>query len=539
MSATSQQSHPQSSWWRKMRTSLAALSATALLGVIPAAPPAQAADMYGHDISWPQCTAAEGGYALPMPPESTQFVIIGLTFGLAYTENPCVSRLNSWAKDRGKPTQAYGMATYPTAAQLSTYGAAGPWKGTGLQARLANAGYAQAKQAIGTLAKIGWKPSTVWIDVEPRPKQPWPAGTTPATAANNRAVVEGYMRALRDNNFAYGFYSYTNGWKEIVSTWRVPAVPVWATAGTLDYPNEALDRCTQPSFSGGKVLISQWYNTTQDFDRTCPGYAFTTPTNVRNTELFMEKDFDSTKTNDIIARTPATGELWRYPGTGTGSVTARVKVGTGWNGMGLVTSAGDFNGDGIPDVIARANASGELFMYPGNGSGGWKPRVKIGTGWSAINLLSGGADLTGDGNIDIVARHSQGQLYVYPGNGKGGFGTRILAGTGWGGMKDIVSTGDFSGDGRADIVAIRKSDGLMFRYNGVGNGKLASGVQIGSGWSTMTELFSPGDFNGDRRADLLARRSTGELYFYPGNGTGSVGARTLVSTGWNITNVLD
>lgn len=523
----------------KLRALFATGSAVALLGGLAAAPPAQAADMFGHDISWPQCTAAEGGFGLPMPAENTQFVIIGLTNGLAYTENPCVARLYKWVKDRNKPAHAYGMATYPTAAQLNAYGGTGPWKGTALQARLANAGYQQGVQAMGTLSKIGWSPSTVWIDVEPRPKQPWPAGTTPASIANNRAVVEGYMRALQDRKVAYGFYSYTNGWKEIVGSWRVPGVPVWATAGTLDYPNEALDRCSQPSFSGGKVLLSQWYNTEQDFDRTCPGYAFTTPATPRSTELFLEKDFDSNRTNDVIARTPGTGELWLYPGTGNGSLQARVKVGRGWNGMGLITSAGDFNGDGIPDVIARANATGELFMYPGNGSGGWNQRVKIGTGWGSINLLSGGADFTGDGNIDLVARHSQGQLYVYPGNGKGGFGTRILAGTGWSGMKDVVSTGDFTGDGRADLVAIRRSDGLMFRYNGTGNGKVSSGVRIGSGWGTMTEILSPGDFNSDRRADLIAKRSTGELYFYPGTGAGTVGARTLISTGWNITNVLD
>ena len=39
-----------------------------LLGGLPAAPPAAAATMYGHDISWPQCPTSVGGFGLPMPP---------------------------------------------------------------------------------------------------------------------------------------------------------------------------------------------------------------------------------------------------------------------------------------------------------------------------------------------------------------------------------------------------------------------------------------------------------------------------------------
>ncbi len=46
-------------------------------------------------------------------------------------------------------------------------------------------------------------------------------------------------------------------------------VPVWATAGRLDYPTEAQDRCTQPSFSGGPVLLSQWFDDKRDYDMTC------------------------------------------------------------------------------------------------------------------------------------------------------------------------------------------------------------------------------------------------------------------------------
>ena len=94
---------------------------------------------------------------------------------------------------------------------------------------------------VASIERVGWSPPVVWIDVEPRTAQPWPSSTT-AQRLENRYVVEGIMRALRDAGKSYGLYSYTNGWQEIVGSWRLPGVPVWATAGQLDYPNEALDR---------------------------------------------------------------------------------------------------------------------------------------------------------------------------------------------------------------------------------------------------------------------------------------------------------
>ena len=62
----------------------ALLLATLLLGFLfhPLGQPARAATMFGHDISWPQCPSAVGGYGLPMPPHSTDFVILGLGFTL-------------------------------------------------------------------------------------------------------------------------------------------------------------------------------------------------------------------------------------------------------------------------------------------------------------------------------------------------------------------------------------------------------------------------------------------------------------------------
>jgi hypothetical protein len=49
----------------------------------------------------------------------------------------------------------------------------------------------------------------------------------------------------------------------------------------------------------------------------------------------------------------------------------------------------------------------------------------------------------------------------------------------------------------------------------------------------MTAVVSPGDFNGDRNPDLLARDAAGVLWLYPGLGTGQFASRVRISAGWN------
>jgi len=51
-------------------------------------------------------------------------------------------------------------------------------------------------------------------------------------------------------------------------------------------------------------------------------------------------------------------------------------------------------------------------------------------------------------------------------------------------------------------------------------------------------VFSPGDFTGDGRADILAINSSGALFLYRGNGLGGfTGAGTQIGNGWTFVKV--
>ena len=205
-----------------------------------------------------------------MPPADTEFVVVGLTHGLAFTENPCLNEQVQWVHERSVRAQAYTMATFPTAAQYSTYGDDGPWSASTRTDRLRNVGYAEGRAALASLEKVGWHPERIWVDVEPRPRQPWPSSTT-VQRQENRYVISGLLSALAGARYPSGIYSYSSGWEAITGSWQLPSVPVWSPAGRLDFPSEASDLCLKRSFSGGSVHMAQWTDGTYDHDMTCIG----------------------------------------------------------------------------------------------------------------------------------------------------------------------------------------------------------------------------------------------------------------------------
>ncbi|MFK0009402.1 FG-GAP-like repeat-containing protein [Paenarthrobacter sp. NPDC090520] len=193
-------------------------------------------------------------------------------------------------------------------------------------------------------------------------------------------------------------------------------------------------------------------------------------------------------------------------------------------------SAGDFDGDKLPDVISR-EADGSLLLFGGQPGNRLKDPVQIGSGWGIFNAVLGTADFNGDGFADIIARASDGGLWLYPGNGKGGFLARSQVGFGWQGFPQIVAVGDFDGDSRNDLLAAG-NDGRLWLYPGTGSGGFLAATQIGQGWDVFNTLAPAGSFGGGT-AGLLARASDGTLYVYPGDGEGGFKPRAAVGSGWN------
>ncbi|MET3936221.1 FG-GAP-like repeat-containing protein [Arthrobacter sp. OAP107] len=247
------------------------------------------------------------------------------------------------------------------------------------------------------------------------------------------------------------------------------------------------------------------------------------------------QDFDLDGKADMLSR-DASGILWLYRGNGTGGFLPRTQIGGGWNAMTAIVSAGDFNSDFKADVVARDSA-GTLWLYRGTGNGTFLARLKIGAGWNSLNSILGTGDFNGDRKADLAARDASGRLWLYRGDGGSSFLGRTQIGSGWNGLNSIVATGDFNSDRRADLAA-RDSAGRLWLYRGSGTGTFLGKAQIGAGWNGLSGIIAPSDFNSDRRADLAARDSAGRLWLYRGSGTGGFLGKSAMGAGWNSMNAI-
>jgi hypothetical protein len=271
-------------------------------------------------------------------------------------------------------------------------------------------------------------------------------------------------------------------------------------------------------------------------------------------------DLNGDHTDDVIAR-DSNGVLYLYPSDGAGNLGAARQIGSGWNGFTSITAidpaaktsttvtppvtppvvpgstalqpgVGDFDGDGNRDVLAR-DAAGNLWLYPGNGKGGWLSYHKIGSGWQGFTVIFGAGDLNGDRHPDILARDSAGTLWLYPGNGTGGFLPQVQVATNLNAYTTLFSPGDFDGDGKADMIG-RDAAGDLWLFAGNGAGAFAAPKKIGAGWQIFSSIWAAGDANGDGKQDIFATEPNGALWLYPGNGSGGWGAYGKIGAGWQI-----
>jgi hypothetical protein len=252
-----------------------------------------------------------------------------------------------------------------------------------------------------------------------------------------------------------------------------------------------------------------------------------------------DHSLDDDINNDIVARL-GNGDLYYYPGNGAGAFGTPQQIGTGFNDYRDILVTKDVNGDNHNDFIGRDNW-GSVWLLYGNGSGGWSGSKQItvtGVDFSSYQRLLAPGDFNGDGRADLLGVDAGGYLNLFPGNGAGGFGAPgTPIGHGWSGLTAIYTPGDFDGDKTPDLIA-RRSDGTLWLYPTDGLAGFHTPYQIGTGWGSL-RVTAPGDLTGDGKSDLLAIFPSGALVIYPGNGTGKFSPSIVVtSSGWDVVTYL-
>jgi len=159
---------------------------------------------------------------------------------------------------------------------------------------------------------------------------------------------------------------------------------------------------------------------------------------------------------------------------------------------GFFLTLGDFNSDGRDDLVSVGHFGFEVFLANSQGGFDHQPAFQR-AAVPMYNLAL--ADLTGDGNLDLILPGPS----ILPGHGDGTFGDSI--GPGLTAGSNGVVAGDFDQDGMTDvIVAGNFSLSLLRGLPGGGLGPVSASFLASVGGPTNLAVF---DLNSDGRQDLV------------------------------------
>jgi uncharacterized repeat protein (TIGR01451 family) len=176
--------------------------------------------------------------------------------------------------------------------------------------------------------------------------------------------------------------------------------------------------------------------------------------------------------------------------------------------------AADFNGDGKLDLAVGSGTGLDILL--GKGDGTFQPAIQLSPGIAYSSLAS--ADFNGDGIPDLVALNSltTGVPTLFLGNGDGTFQPAIAIA---GGTFDYLSVADVNGDGKTDLILLSIGSGIVGVLPGNGDGTFRSMLTTSLSVGPPT-VMTAGDFNGDGRIDV-ALVSWGGIQTLLGKGDGT------------------
>jgi len=213
----------------------------------------------GYDISFPQC----GG---PYPAGPHTVAIVGVNWGTAFSQNPCLASEAAWAGsglnlylnvNQPSPSDPSKPSKKTTSREMTGPEAACAASGSS-QAALCQAydyGWNDAQYGLNYAASQGVQASVWWLDVEcPATSCGWSSTYWSTNLALNAAVIQGALNALQMAGAAAGVYSTTYQWGAIAGT-ATPGVPVWYAGWSASASYYCSAGWTE--FTGGPVWLVQ------------------------------------------------------------------------------------------------------------------------------------------------------------------------------------------------------------------------------------------------------------------------------------------
>lgn len=212
-------------------------------------------------------------------------------------------------------------------------------------------------------------------------------------------------------------------------------------------------------------------------------------------------DFNNDGISDIVVASEGSGSVTFFPGSPNGLIATTAKQSNSTAGPIWIV-AGDLDKDGNLDLVVAASGANAIGALKGRGDGTFVlTNLTLMTPAREVAL----ADLNEDGLLDIVSMAgSMDTGYISTFINRGGFTFNSALNSSYSTNPRGMVIVDTNGDGKLDLVSGNGSNRFLKRVRGVGDGSFSGMVES----SFLTSCFAPvaltlADLNKDQRQDLL------------------------------------
>jgi hypothetical protein len=249
------------------------------------------------------------------------------------------------------------------------------------------------------------------------------------------------------------------------------------------------------------------------------------PTDINNNQIHVG-DWNGDGLLDLLVFHPTGGHNRWYINTGMGASGPNFSLTLNPISSGDINNnqlhIGDWNGDGLPDLLAFNPTSGYNRWYINQGIG------VSGLGFNlSLNPIASGdinnnqiyvGDWNGDGLSDLLAFNptsGYNRWYINKGIGVSGLGFNLTLNPIASGdiNSNQIYVGDWNGDGLSDLLTFHPAGGHNRWYTNTGTGGGGPGFSLALNPIAITDINNNqlhfGDWNGDGILDVLAYHVTG------------------------------
>jgi len=319
------------------------------------------------------------------------------------------------------------------------------------------------------------------------------------------------------------------------------AMTLFAAPSGVDFNKDGIDDMLVRNVSNGQV-----YTWLMKSDGTRSSYRFVTTISPDTWEIAGLGDFNGDGVTDVLAVNTDNGQVYTWLMKSDGSRDSYRFITTLSSEWEIVGTDGDFNKDGINDIVVRNKTHGWTYIWlmsSGGGRGSYQFVTTIpASDWEIVSTAS---DFNKDGVSDIVVRNTtHGWTYVWLMKSDGTRNTyrfiTTLPADQW---KIVGTSNEFNRDGTTDLVVWKKATGELYVWLMKSDGtrqnyKLVTKIPDSS-WEIVE---TNADFDKDGTSDFVVRNlSTGTMYAWRMNTDGSRKAvstiATIPPTSWQIVGI--